>query len=152
MGIKKILYGRYCFPKWSKLDESNVNLQLSYVPILIPTIRNMFLHLVCVMDVIKTGWMQIILSWSYLEAPTWLVILIWQAMECVQDSNMLFVAHHINELCSIPFGKPMEVCQITQTRARKWFLLSKLELKHKTITNSHWNHYDPSLEDPPPSF
>jgi hypothetical protein len=129
-----------------------VNLQLSYVPILIPTIRNTFLHLVCVMDVIKTGCMWIVLSQSYFEAPMWLVILIWQVMERVQDSNMLFVAYHIIKLSSIPFGKPMEVCQITQTRARKWFLLSKLELKHKTITNSHWNHHDPSLEDPPPSF
>jgi hypothetical protein len=133
-------------------DESNVNLQLSYVPILIPIIRNTFLHLVCVMDVIKTGWMRIVLSRSYLEAPMWLVILICQAMECVQDSNMLFIAHHINELSSIPFDKLMEVCQITQTRARKWFLLSKLESKQKTITNSHWNHHDPSLKDPPPSF
>jgi hypothetical protein len=132
--------------------ESHVNLQLSYVPILIPTIRNTFLNLVCVMDVIKSGWMRIVLSWSYLEVAMWLVILIWQAMECVQHSNMLFVAHHINKLSSIPFGKPMEVCQITQTRARKWFLLSKLKLKHKTITKSHWNNHDPSLEDPMPSF
>jgi hypothetical protein len=70
-------------------DESNVNLQLSYVPILIPTIRISFLELVCVMDMIKTRWMWIVLFRSYLEALIWLVILIWQAMECVQESNMI---------------------------------------------------------------
>jgi len=51
-------------------DESNVNLELSYVPILVPTIIDTFLHLVCVIDVIKIGLMRIALSYYYFGAPT----------------------------------------------------------------------------------
>ncbi len=99
-------------PNGPSYDESNVSSQLSYVPILVPTTRNTFLHLVCVIDVIKIGLMRIALSYYYFGAPTWLVILIWQAMECAQGSSMLFVAHNIKELPSMLFGKPMQVCRI----------------------------------------
>ncbi len=50
-------------PNAPSYDESNVSPQLSYVPILIPTIRNTFLHLVCVIDVIKIGLIKISLSY-----------------------------------------------------------------------------------------
>jgi hypothetical protein len=72
-------------------DEYDVNPHLSYVSILVPTTRNTFLHLVCVIDVIKTGRMQIVLSSFYLGIPM-TCHLIYQAMECAQGSNMLFVA------------------------------------------------------------
>jgi hypothetical protein len=117
-----------------------VNLQLSYVPILIPTIRNTFLHLVCVMDVIKTGWMWIVLSQFYFEAPMWLVILIWRVMECVQDSNMLFVAPHINKLSSIPW-KCGSVSNYTN-QSKKVIPIVKVRIEtqnnHKFTLKSSW--------------
>ncbi len=50
-------------PNGPSYDESNVSPQLSYVPILIPTTKNKFLHLVCVIDVIKIGLIKIALSY-----------------------------------------------------------------------------------------
>jgi hypothetical protein len=57
-------------PNGPSYDESNVSSQLSYVPILVPTTRNTFLHLVCVIDVIKIGLIIIALSYFYFGAPT----------------------------------------------------------------------------------
>jgi hypothetical protein len=88
---------------------------------------------------------------SLISEFPWLVILIYQAMECAQGSNIVCSTPH-QKVSSRTFGKPIKVCQITQTRARKWFLLSKLELKHKTITNSHWTYHDLGSEDPLPSL
>jgi hypothetical protein len=61
--LQNVFSGRCCSPNGPSYDESNVSPQLSYLPILIPTTRNMFLHLVCLIDVIKIGLIKITLSY-----------------------------------------------------------------------------------------